>query len=63
MVKDVRLYVEEAKALGVSMEVAEAVARLWEMVNRELGPQSDFTAAIKPIEQAAGVVVGEPRRD
>jgi 3-hydroxyisobutyrate dehydrogenase-like beta-hydroxyacid dehydrogenase len=61
MVKDVRLYVEEAKALGVSMEVAEAVARLWEMVIRELGPDSDFTAAIKPIEQAAGVVVGEPR--
>ena len=28
MVKDVRLYIEEAKALGVSMEVAEAVARL-----------------------------------
>jgi 3-hydroxyisobutyrate dehydrogenase-like beta-hydroxyacid dehydrogenase len=38
MVKDVRLYVAEAKALGVSMEVAEAVARLWETVNRELGP-------------------------
>jgi 3-hydroxyisobutyrate dehydrogenase-like beta-hydroxyacid dehydrogenase len=60
MVKDVQLYIEEAKALGVSMEVAEAVARLWENVNRELGPDSDFTAAIKPIEQVAGVVVGEP---
>jgi hypothetical protein len=45
------------------MEVAEAVARLWELVNRELGPQSDFTAEIKPIDQAAGVVVGGPRRD
>ena len=61
MVKDVRLYVEEAKALGVSMEVAEAVARLWEVVIGELGPESDFTAAIKPIEQVAGVVVGRPR--
>jgi 3-hydroxyisobutyrate dehydrogenase-like beta-hydroxyacid dehydrogenase len=59
MVKDVRLYIEEAKALGVSMEVAEAVARLWESVNRELGPDSDFTAAIKPIERVAGVVVGQ----
>jgi 3-hydroxyisobutyrate dehydrogenase-like beta-hydroxyacid dehydrogenase len=58
MVKDVRLYVEEARTLGVSMEVAEAVARLWEVVMDELGPESDFTAAIKPIEQAAGVVVG-----
>jgi len=58
MVKDVRLYLDEAKTLGVSMEVAEAVARLWEVVINELGPESDFTAAIKPIEQAAGVVVG-----
>lgn len=60
MVKDVRLYIEEARSLGVSMEVAEAVARLWELVMRELGPDSDFTAAMKPIEQAAGVVVRGP---
>jgi 3-hydroxyisobutyrate dehydrogenase-like beta-hydroxyacid dehydrogenase len=58
MVKDVRLYLDEAQTLGVSMEVAEAVARLWEVVIDELGPESDFTAAIKPIERAAGVVVG-----
>lgn len=59
MVKDVRLYLEEAEALAVSREVAEAVGRLWENVIRELGPDSDFTAAIKPIEQAAGIVVGK----
>jgi 3-hydroxyisobutyrate dehydrogenase-like beta-hydroxyacid dehydrogenase len=59
MVKDVRLCLEEAKALGLSMEVAEAVGRLWEVVIREMGAESDFTAAIKPIEQAAGVVVGK----
>jgi 3-hydroxyisobutyrate dehydrogenase-like beta-hydroxyacid dehydrogenase len=58
MVKDVRLYLEEAEALGLSMEVAEAVGRLWEVVIREMGAESDFTSAIKPIEQAAGVVVG-----
>jgi 3-hydroxyisobutyrate dehydrogenase-like beta-hydroxyacid dehydrogenase len=58
MVKDVRLCLEEAKALGLSMEVAEAVGRLWEVVIREMGADSDFTSAIKPIEQAAGVVVG-----
>src|SRR5437879_7365232 len=58
MVKDVRLCLEEAKALGLSMEVAEAVGRLWEVVIREMGPESDFTSAIKPIETAAGVVVG-----
>jgi 3-hydroxyisobutyrate dehydrogenase-like beta-hydroxyacid dehydrogenase len=58
MVKDVRLCLEEARALGLSMEVAEAVGRLWEVVIREMGPESDFTSAIKPIENAAGVVVG-----
>jgi hypothetical protein len=58
MVKDVRLFLEEAKSLGMSMEVAEAVGRLWEVVIREMGPESDFTSAIKPIEQAAGVIVG-----
>lgn len=58
MVKDVRLCLEEMKALGLSMEVAEAVGRLWEVVMRDMGPESDFTSAIKPIEQAAGVIVG-----
>jgi 3-hydroxyisobutyrate dehydrogenase-like beta-hydroxyacid dehydrogenase len=58
MVKDVRLALEEMKSLGLSMEVAEAVGRLWEIVIRDEGAESDFTAAIKPIEKAAGVVVG-----
>jgi 3-hydroxyisobutyrate dehydrogenase-like beta-hydroxyacid dehydrogenase len=58
MVKDVRLCLEEAKSLGMSMEVAEAVGRLWEVVIREMGAESDFTSAILPIEKAAGVVVG-----
>ena len=58
MVKDVRLAVEEMKALGLKMEVAEAVGRLWEVVLRDEGAESDFTTAIKPIEKAAGVVVG-----
>ena len=37
MVKDVRLALEEMKALGLSMEVAEAVGRLWEVVIRDNG--------------------------
>ena len=57
MVKDVRLYLEEAESLGLPTEVAAAVGRLWEMVMREEGPESDFTSAIKPIEAAAGVIV------
>jgi 3-hydroxyisobutyrate dehydrogenase-like beta-hydroxyacid dehydrogenase len=61
MVKDIRLALEEMKSLGLSMEVAEAVGRLWEVVIREMGPESDFTAAILPIEKKAGVVVGGPK--
>jgi 3-hydroxyisobutyrate dehydrogenase-like beta-hydroxyacid dehydrogenase len=57
MVKDVRLCLEEMKGMGLSMEVAEAVGRLWETVIKEMGPDSDFTSAIKPIEKAAGVEV------
>lgn len=61
MVKDVRLFVEEMKGLGLSMEVADAVNRLWDTVIKEMGPDSDFTSAIKPIEKAAGVEVrGRP---
>ena len=58
MVKDVRLAVEEMRSLGLSMEVAEAVGRLWEVIIREQGAESDFTEAIKPIEKKAGVIVG-----
>ena len=42
MVKDVRLCLEEAKSLGLSMEVAEAVGRLWEVVIREMGAEFGF---------------------
>jgi 3-hydroxyisobutyrate dehydrogenase-like beta-hydroxyacid dehydrogenase len=57
MVKDVRLAVEEMRSLGLTMEVAEAVGRLWEVIIRDQGAESDFTEAIKPIEKA-GVIVG-----
>jgi 3-hydroxyisobutyrate dehydrogenase-like beta-hydroxyacid dehydrogenase len=59
MVKDVRLYLDEAKALGVPVDVAEAIGRLWEAAARDQGPDSDFTSVIKPLEKAAGVTVGE----
>src|SRR3954463_6602311 len=61
MVKDVRLALEEMKQLGLSMGVAEAGGGLWETVIRDMGPESDFPSAIKPIEKAAGVVVGGVR--
>lgn len=58
MVKDVRLYLEEAKALGVPVDVAETIGRLWEAAALDQGADSDFTAVIKPFEKAAGVTVG-----
>lgn len=58
MVKDVRLALEEMKGLGLQMEVAEAVGRLWETIIAAEGPDSDFTSAIKPIEKKAGIEVG-----
>jgi 3-hydroxyisobutyrate dehydrogenase-like beta-hydroxyacid dehydrogenase len=62
MVKDVRLYLDEARTLGVPVEIAEAVARLWEATLNDEGADSDFTSAIKPIERAAGVTVGKSAR-
>ncbi len=58
MLKDVRLYLDEARALGVPAEVAETVGRLWEALARDEGPGADFTTVIKPFERAAGVTVG-----
>ena len=57
MVKDVRLYLEEAAALGVSTEITEAVGTVWESVLRTEGPESDFTCVVRPVEAAAGVRV------
>lgn len=62
MVKDVRLYLEEARALDVPMDVAATVARLWEATSQAQGPESDFTSVIKLFEDAAGVTVGTPTR-
>jgi 3-hydroxyisobutyrate dehydrogenase len=57
MAKDVRLYLNEAKALGLPLEIAETVERIWEQTLRDEGPDSDFTSVIKPMEKAAGVIV------
>jgi 3-hydroxyisobutyrate dehydrogenase len=57
MTKDVRLFLEEAEALGLSVELARAVAEVWETTLREEGPESDFTSVVKPMETSAGVVV------
>jgi len=57
MVKDVRLYLDEANAMGLDTALAGAVAALWESTLVAEGPDSDFTSIVKPIEAAAGVVI------
>lgn len=55
MVKDVRLFLQEAEAFGIPVEVAAAVGRLWEKAMAEHGPNSDFTEIAKTVEKSAGV--------
>ncbi|WKG06544.1 NAD(P)-dependent oxidoreductase [Mycolicibacterium sp. HK-90] len=57
MAKDVRLYLDETRALGVPVEMAETVRRIWERTLGDEGPESDFTTVVKPMEKAAGVTV------
>jgi 3-hydroxyisobutyrate dehydrogenase len=57
MVKDVRLDLDEVAALGLSTQLADAVAQLWETTLVQEGADSDFTSIVKPIEAAAGVVI------
>jgi 3-hydroxyisobutyrate dehydrogenase-like beta-hydroxyacid dehydrogenase len=59
MLKDVRLCLTEAKALGVPHEVMSAVHAQWETANSEIGGDKDFTTVIQPIERRAGVIVGQ----
>lgn len=59
MVKDVRLCLEQVAELGLSLDIAQAVALVWEATVDATGPDSDFTSVIKPIEEAAGVIVGD----
>ncbi|HEY2089591.1 MAG TPA: hypothetical protein VGH54_26660 [Mycobacterium sp.] len=53
----------EAKAFGVPVEIAEAVARLWEATLNDEGADSDFTSAIKPIARAAGVTIDSSEKE
>jgi len=57
MAKDVNLFLSEAKALGLSAEVIEAVAALLKLTCDELGPEQDITTVVQPLERRAGVEV------
>jgi 3-hydroxyisobutyrate dehydrogenase-like beta-hydroxyacid dehydrogenase len=55
MVKDVRLFLSEAEAFGIPVEVAKAVGSLWEAALVEHGANSDFTRLAQTVEKRAGV--------
>lgn len=57
MLKDVRLFLAEAEALGVPIDIAQAVARAWTRAADEIGAEQDFTTVIQPLEARAGVTV------
>ncbi|MCC7347953.1 MAG: NAD(P)-dependent oxidoreductase [Variibacter sp.] len=63
MTKDVRLALAEAQALGLTMDVGQAVGRAWERAMTEVGPQADFTTVIQPLEKAAKVEVRGPKTE
>jgi 3-hydroxyisobutyrate dehydrogenase-like beta-hydroxyacid dehydrogenase len=59
MLKDVRLCLEEAKALDVPSEVMSAVLGRWELTSTENGGDSDFTTIVQTVERRGGVTVGK----
>jgi 3-hydroxyisobutyrate dehydrogenase-like beta-hydroxyacid dehydrogenase len=57
MVKDLRLYLEEAHDLSMTLSVSESVEQQWGRTLDREGAESDFTCIVKPIEDAAGVEI------
>lgn len=58
MLKDVRLCLEEAKALQIPMLVGDAVHGVWRSTEKELGADSDYTEIVRCLEKVVGVEVG-----
>ena len=61
MTKDLKLCLGEGQALGVPMQVAEAVTRLLQTACDENGPEADLTTVVQAVERRAGVEVRAPR--
>jgi 3-hydroxyisobutyrate dehydrogenase-like beta-hydroxyacid dehydrogenase len=61
MMKDVKLFLSEAEALGVPVEVSKAVAHLLQMACTEVGAEADLTTIVQPIEKRAGAEVKAPK--
>jgi 3-hydroxyisobutyrate dehydrogenase-like beta-hydroxyacid dehydrogenase len=57
MHKDVKLYLDEAGALGVPQYVSAAVVQMWQLAVTQLGAGADFSEIVKCVEQWAGIEV------
>lgn len=57
--KDIRLCMAEADAFGVPMIVGSAVRQLLSIATAREGFDADMTALVKPVEEWAGVRVGQ----
>jgi len=57
MLKDVRLCLEQAGALGLDLPACRAVATVWEHAADEIGEKEDFTRVVQIAERGAGVTV------
>lgn len=61
MYKDLKLCLDEAEALGLTLWVASAVRQLWHATAAEIGPDRDFTTIMQYVERAAGAAGLEVR--
>ncbi len=57
MHKDVSLFMQEAKRMGLSLEGCQVVFDIWQKALEKLGPDSDFTKIVTLMEERAGVEV------
>ena len=57
MLKDLQLFIEQARAFGVANTMAPATLAAWEEGVRRSGPMADYTALIRHMETDAGVAV------
>jgi len=57
MFKDLKLCLEEAESLGLTLWVASAVRQLWLKAFNEMGSESDFTTIMRCVEGSTGIEV------
>ena len=61
--KDLRLCLQEADAMGVPLPIGSAVQQILSITNQVYGPQADFTSICKLVESWAGVEVKPHAKD